>query len=149
MKSFSERTGKEKAIELLRWVLVPCVAVLAGFVVPRLIANFLMPPALAQPPGTPRVPPSDFQRFYLPWIATILMGAAFVIAGAKTAPRGRFATALVLVTLWTLYSLMWHVLVHPVRDIRHYTQFLVATLAAASGAAYIAYSEKRPLREAR
>src|SRR5262245_31946150 len=73
MKSAYEWTGREKAIESLRWLLVPCMAVLAGFVVPRLIMSFLIPPALAQPPGTPRVPPSDFQRFYLPWIANIVM----------------------------------------------------------------------------
>lgn len=142
MKSFSELSGKAKAVELLRWALVPCVAVLAGYVIPRIIANFLMPPPLAQPPGTPRVPPSDFQRIYLAWIAPILMGVAFVIAGAKTAPRRRSATAIVLAGLWMLYSFRWELLVHPVRDIRHYARFLVAMLAAASGVASIACSEK-------
>jgi hypothetical protein len=102
MSPFSERSGKAQAIELLRWALVPCVAVLAGFVAPRLIASSLMPAARAQPPGIPRVPPSEFQRLVLPWIATILMGAAFVVAGARTAPRARLVTAFVLVNLWTL-----------------------------------------------
>ena len=43
MKSFSELTGKEKAVEFLRWAFVPCAALLA-VIVPGVIARFLMPP---------------------------------------------------------------------------------------------------------
>jgi hypothetical protein len=141
MKPFSELTGREKAIELLRWICVPATAVLA-IVAVRVIAGFLMPPALAQPPGSPAIPASDFNRFILPWIFGLLMALAFVITGATTAPRRRVATAVVLVVLWTLYSLQIHVLVHLGRGVPHYTHFVVAAVAAACGAVYIVYSEK-------
>lgn len=64
MKSFSELTGKEKSTELLRWLCVPAAAVI-GVLALRLIAGFVMPPVLAQLPGSAAMPASDFRRFFL------------------------------------------------------------------------------------
>ena len=95
MKSFSELTGKEKSTELLRWICVPAAAVL-GVLALRIIAGFVMPRAAAQLPGSVAMPTSDFSRFFLHSVSGILTAAVFVIAGAKTAPRGRLATTIVL-----------------------------------------------------
>jgi hypothetical protein len=43
MTPFSELSGKEKTIELIRWLLVPCVGVLIGLVNSRLITDLLTP----------------------------------------------------------------------------------------------------------
>ena len=137
MKSFSELTGKDKAIELLRWLLVPCVPLLM-VIATLFIVWSLIPVEVGRS--------SDFQR-YSPWVITMLWGAGSVIAGAKTAPRGRIATAVVLALLWTLLLFKESVLEHHGRDTPDYTRFLVATLSAASGVGFIAYSEKRLLRE--
>ena len=140
MKSFSELTRKEKVVELLRWIIVPPAAVL-GVLAVRIIAGVVKPPAVAQPPGSSPMPAPDFRFFLLP-IFSILMGAAFVIAGAKTAPRGRLATAIVLAGLWSLEALMSHVLMQPSRGIRNYTDFIVEAVGAAGAAVAIGYSEK-------
>lgn len=141
MKSFSELTGKEKSIELLRWVCVPVAAVLGVFVL-RTIAGFVMMPALAQFSGSAAMPASDFRRFFLHSLAGILTAAVFVIAGAKTAPRGRLATAIVLAGLWSLAALTSHVLVHLSQGTPHYMHFLVEAVGAAGAAVAIGYSEK-------
>ena len=145
MRPFSELGGKEKLIEALRWICVPVAAVLVVLAL-RIVGRIAMPIPRAQLPGTPVTAPSDFQRLFLPWILSILMGLAFVLAGAKAAPRRRFATAVVLAVLWMLYSFSCHVLVHLDGGIPHYAHFAhfaVAAAAAAGGAAYIFYSEKR------
>ncbi|MBI5761038.1 MAG: hypothetical protein HZA46_21145 [Planctomycetales bacterium] len=141
MKSFSELTGKEKSIEWLRWICVPPAAVLASLA-PRIVVSLVISPAVARLRGTPAMPVSDFSRYFLARIFTIVVGAAFVIAGAKTVPRFRFATAVVLAVGWILYSLTSHVLVHLGRGTPHYTDFVIAGAGAAGGAVYIFYSEK-------
>ena len=98
MKSFSELTGKEKSTELLRWLCAPAAAVL-GVLALRIIAGFVIPPALSQLPGSVAMPKSDFRRFFLHSVSGILTAAVCVIAGAKTAPRGHLATAIVLAGL--------------------------------------------------
>lgn len=141
MKSFPELTGKEKSTELLRWICVPAAAILGVFAL-RLIVVFVMPRAAAQLPGSVAMPTSDFRRFFLHSVSGILTAAVFVIAGAKTAPRGRLATAIVLAGLWSQSALMSHVLMQPSRGIRNYTDFVVEAVAAASAVVAIYYSEK-------
>jgi hypothetical protein len=141
MKPFSDLTGKEKSIELLRWVFVLPASVLAVLAL-GIIAGVAMPPTMAQLPGTPLLLPSDFHRFILPRIFGALMAAAFVIAGAKMAPRRRVATAVGLAAVWMLYSFMIHVLVHLGRGKAHYAHFVMAAVASAGAAAYIFYSAK-------
>lgn len=141
MKSFSELTGKEKSLELLRWLLVPAVAAVI-VVAPGFIASIVMPRAAAQLPGTPPLPVAELSRIVLPWIVHGLTGAAVVIAGAKTAPRGRLATASLLSVLWILSALLSHVLTQPSPGIRNYSHFGVAALSAVAGAVYVFNSEK-------
>ena len=145
MKSFSELTRKEKSTERLRWVCVPIAAVLGVFVL-RIIAGFVMMPALAQLSGSAAMPASDFRRVFLHSVAGILTAAVFVIAGAKTAPRGRLATAIVLAGLWSLAALSSHVLVHLSQGTPHYTHFLVEAVGAGGAAVVIGYSEKSKSR---
>lgn len=142
MKSFTELTGKEKSIELLRWIGVPAAAVL-GVLALRIIAGFVMPRVPAQLSGTAAMPASDFGRFILHEVSSILTAAVFVFAGAKMAPRGRLKTAVVLAGLWSLSALMSHVLMQPSRGIRNYTDFVVEVTAVAVAAVAIGYSEKR------
>jgi hypothetical protein len=132
MKPYSELTGIQKAVEFLRWGFVPCAAGLV-VIATLFIALFLIPVEVGRSSG--------FQR-YSPWIVTILWGAGLVIAGAKAAPRGRIATAVVVALLWTFLLFKENVLEHHGQDTPAYTKFLVAMMAAASGVAYIAYSEK-------
>ena len=88
MKRFSELTSYEKAIELLRWVLVP-VAAIVGVVLLGQLAVLVIPRPVAQLPGTPMAPSWDLQRFLLHRTFAVLAGLAFVLAGAMTAPRSR------------------------------------------------------------
>ena len=94
MKSFSERTGKEKAIELLRWLLVPCVGVLIGRVIPRLITDLLWWPIITHI-HLSRIGPVSHSKMETSrlLLVSIVLGAAFVVAGAKMAPRARVMTA--------------------------------------------------------
>ena len=113
-KSLSYLSGRETSNERLRWLCVPAAAVL-GVHTLRIITGFVMQPVLAQLAqlsGSAAMPTSDFRRFFLHSVSGILTAAVFVIAGAKTAPRGRLATAIVLAGLWSLAALSSHVLVH-------------------------------------
>jgi hypothetical protein len=145
MRTFSELTGKERALELVRWVCVPAAAVLVVFAL-QMIARLVMPPVFAQLPGTPVVLPADFDRFVLPRIIGAVMIASSILAGAMVAPRYRLAAALVLAGLWTVYSFLSHVLVHLGRGTPHYLDFALAALAAFGMAAYIFYSERSKSR---
>lgn len=142
MRRFPELSGREKLIELLRWLLVPAAAAMAVLAI-GFLAELLIPPLLAQPAGSPPAPLSAFRRLVLPRILSILIAGGFVIAGAKTAPRFRIPTAIVLAIVWALYSFVSHVFLPLARGTPHYAHFAVAALAAASAAAYVVYSERR------
>ena len=146
MPSFSDLTPKEKLLEAIRWLLVP-VAATMSVVALIALSRVVMPPALAQLPGTPVVPPSDFHRYVLPRVFGVVMAAAFVVAGAKVAPRGRFATAVVLAIAWIGYSFLIHVFVHLGRGAPNLVHFLLAAVAAAGAAAYVGHSKKSKGRQ--
>lgn len=136
MKPFSALTEKEKLIELLRWFSVLPAAVL-GFFAAYYAGGFLLP--LAEALGVVN-PPSDmgFNRYlrYLIWLFP--MGVAFVIAGAKTAPRFRLAAASVLAVLWVLWTGRTHGF--------SYEAVISAAVAAGCGTAFIFYAEKSKVR---
>jgi hypothetical protein len=146
MRSFAELNTSEKCLELLRWVCVVPAAVLAGMA-PRYLASLLMPPALAQPPGMPPATVPYFQRYYLPYLVGFVMAAAFVIVGARTAPRRRVPVAIMLAGLWMLFSFIIHVLPHLGHGPQHYRHFYVAVLSATVAAANIWYSEKHKVSQ--
>lgn len=83
------------------------------------------------------MPTSDSSRVILRSLSGILTGAIFVIAGAKLAPRGRLATAIVLAGLWCLAALSSHVLMQSSRGLQNYTDFLAEAVGAAVAAVAI------------
>jgi hypothetical protein len=78
----------------------------------------------------------------VPRIINGLVSVAFVFAGAKVAPRGQLATALVLAALWIVYSLLIHVVVHLGQGKSHYLDFAIAAAAALLAVALVRYSER-------
>ena len=140
MKPFSELTGRQRAVEILRWLAVPVVAVLTMFVL-QTLARLAIPPVYAQLPGTPPptapiIPPIVTYR-----ALSILLAVAFVAAGALTAPRRRLLAATVLAALWIVYAFLIHVLVHLGRGPPHYLDFALAATAAGGGIALIYWLE--------
>ena len=139
MKRFSELTGKEKLIELIRWLSVPVAAVVSVMAL-GLIAAAVTPRLRAQLPGDPVTQISDLQRFMFHRVFGVLMGLAFVIGGAPLAPRGRVTAAIVLAGIWILYAFLIHVAIHLGRGKPHLVDFAFAAAAAAGGAAFIIYA---------
>lgn len=90
MNSFSELTRKERLIEVVRWLCVVPVALLAGLMGHMLTIAIVVQPVLS---GLSREGTGRWLRHL---IGGFLGGAAFVVAGARMAPRFRRATALVL-----------------------------------------------------
>jgi hypothetical protein len=149
MPSFSELTGKQRTTELLRWVFLAPTAMLT-VVAPHIVASVVMPRPVAQPPGYPPMPVSDFQRHVLPWVFSVFIGMLFVVVGAKMAPRYRAPTANVLAVVWILYSLS-RLAVHFGRggyNPLHNWHFAVAVGGSLIGAAYIYFSERAKCRPA-
>jgi hypothetical protein len=140
MRSFAELSAREKSIELVRWVLVVPAACVAGMAL-VFLERFIRPPMMVQPPGTPRPPVSDFQRVYLPHLLGIVMAAAFVIVGAKIAPRWRLPVAGILAAVWMVFSYLIHVGPHASFELRYLTQFFVATVGAIGAVVYVWWSE--------
>jgi hypothetical protein len=68
--------------------------------------------------------------------------AAFVMAGAKTAPRSRLATAIVLAVANIVISINVNVSRQPGAGVTNYTHLAAESAGAALGVAYIFYSEK-------
>jgi hypothetical protein len=118
--------------ELLRWIGVLRAAMLgffAGYCLGGILIRLTETVGMVNPPSE-----MGFNRFlrYLIWLFP--MGVAFVIAGAKMAPRFRPAMAGVLAVVWILWTGRTH----------HwgYEPAVAAAVAAAGGAAYICYAER-------
>jgi hypothetical protein len=138
MKRFAELSGAQKAIEIVRWLCVLPAVVLTSRV-PYLFFWLLIPPQMAQLPGTPKPPPpSDLQRMLIPWLVALLTAPGFVLVGSLVAPRRRRYVAIVLALLMTLYAFLYHILIH-LPGTPHYTYFAAAVLAAAGSAALVFY----------
>jgi hypothetical protein len=138
MKPFSELTVRGRLIEVLRWLGVLPVAVWAGIalefvvVVAGQIASFGEWGIL----GDSNI--AYVLRMLLFYVAT---KSAFVIAGAKTAPRYQRATAIVLTLLGFLFSLLTHVISQHLAGrrvgITNYTHLFAESAGMLAGAAYI------------
>jgi hypothetical protein len=72
--------------------------------------------------------------------------AGFVIAGAKVAPQGRVATAIVLATMRLPLSLATHVLLQTHRGTTNYLHLVLESTGALLGVTYIALSERARAR---
>jgi hypothetical protein len=140
MKPFAELTGREKAVEILRWLLVPVASFVAVYVL-ILISQVALPPQMAQPPGTPPTPVSEFQRL-VPRVFNVLISGVLVLAGAKMAPRWRVATALALAGLWIGYAFLIHVAVHLGQGTPHWWHFVLSIVASLLAVALIGYAER-------
>lgn len=137
MKSFSELTRKEKAIELLWWIGVLPVAMLAGLVGHMLMVAIVVQPVMS---GLSREGTGRWLRHL---IGGFLSGVPFVVAGAKTAPRFRRVTALVLAACSIVSAVGIHWVNH--RDV---IPVVAATVAAVGGVAFLFYSERSKGRHA-
>jgi hypothetical protein len=129
MKRFAELSAAQKAIEIVRWICVLPAAIFTSRL-PGFLFSFVMPPALAQPPGTPQPPPpSELQRMLLSLLAALLVSIGFVLVGSLVAPRHRRHVAIILAILIALHAFLYHILIH-LPGTPHYTSFAAATLAA-------------------
>ena len=138
MKRFSEQSGMQKALEVVRWIAVLPVAYVASQV-PFLLFVMFRPFAVVQQPGfTPAGPPSDLRWLIVTWIIIPLGAAAFVVAGSLSAPRLRRYVAVALAALFTLNALLSHVLLR-LPGIPNFDHFAAATLAAAVAAGAVCY----------
>ena len=131
MKSFSELTRREKGIELLRWVCVLPVALVVRHIVQILMFLVVVRPLLSE------LSYEGFDRWLRHLTVGLSGGAAFIIAGAKTAPRFRRATAVVLAVVSIVVAVRIHWFPH-----RDDIPIVAEAVAVACGAAYVFYSEK-------
>jgi len=141
MKPFAALAANEKAVEIVRWLCVPVAAGAALYAV-IFLAGLAMPRAMVRPPGAPPPPTPAIPRIVTFRAFSILAGLAFVVAGAKTAPRRRVVAALVLAALWIGYAFLYRIYVHLGRGTPHYFDFALAIAAAGGAAALIYYAEK-------
>ena len=141
MKRFAELSGGQKSIEIVRWLCVLPAAVFT-FRLPYLFFWLIIPPAMAQPPGTPKPPPPpDWQRMLIPWLLALLTVPGFVLVGSLVAPRYRRYVAVVLALLMTLHAFLYHILIH-LPGTPHTTYFVAAQLAAVGSAALVFYFDR-------
>jgi hypothetical protein len=129
-------------VEIVRWLLVPVVAIGATLLV-TMVGRMFMPRLVIEPGGfTPAASPlEDMQRIVVRTLIAIGASGAIVLAGSKMAPRKRRATAVVLAVLTIGYALLAHVVVHWGRGYPNWIDFSLAAIAALAAAAYIANSE--------
>jgi hypothetical protein len=126
----------------LRWLLVLPVAILAAYVAHFVIgmAAWLVLGSYASVQST-GIYYLRLLLFYAP------KEAAFVIAGAKVAPRGHLATAFGLAAIAILISLIVHVLGQQSVGVTNYTHFTAESAGAIFGVAFMYFSQQRPNKE--
>jgi hypothetical protein len=150
MKPFSELSRRAKLIEVLRWLGVLPAALLADFAVLRIVGAVF---AVAHLVGSGRwgtpgdsgiAYPLSVLLYYVP------RQLAFVVAGAKVAPRHQTATAIVLTGLGIFVSLMTHVVGQHLAGNRvgttNYTHFLAESAGLLSGAGCLLWRDWRKCR---
>jgi hypothetical protein len=138
MKPFSELTGRGRLVEVLRWLCVLPAAVLVHTALELVVEATVQ---IASFGGWGIF--GDSNIAYLPRLFLFYVSpkAAFVIAGAKTAPRYQRATAIVLTLLGFLFSLLTHVISQHRAGrrvgITNYTHLLAESVGLLVAAAYI------------
>lgn len=130
MKSFSELTRREMAIELLRWICVVPIAILVGLAGHLLIVTIALPIMR-------ELSYEGTGRWLRHLIGGIPSGVAFVVAGAKTAPRFHRGTAVAL----AICSITSAIVVHWPRH-RDIIPIIAATVSAIGGVACLIYFEQ-------
>lgn len=138
-------SGREKAIAVLRWLCVLPAAALGGFAVKIIVGLALR---FARQGGGVLAGSPLFALLQLV-VVYVPKEAAFVIAGAAMAPRGRRATAIILAVVGIVMSLVVHVLGQRQPGIVNYTHFAAETAGLAFGVAGMFFWEYRFRRGAR
>ena len=131
MKSFAELTRRDKGIELLRWVCVLPVALVVRHVLHVLMFLVVIRPLLSE------LSYGGFDRWLRHLTGGLPGGVAFIIAGAKTAPRFRRATAVVLAVGSIVLAVRIHWFPH-----RDEIPIVAEAVAVACGAAYMFRSKR-------
>ena len=131
MKTFSELTRRGEGIELLRWVCVLPVGLVVRHVLQVLMFLVVIRPLLSE------LSYEGFDRWLRHLTGGLPGGVAFIIAGAKTAPRFHRATAVVLAVGSIALAIRIHWFPH-----RDDIPIVAEAAAVACGAAYMFYSEK-------
>lgn len=134
MRQFRELTGRDKAIEVIRWI---CVLPTAAFgsIVTQSIVGMVTRLGHYDLGDTPLAYWSRVFLFYL------VFALVFVVAGAKMAPRHRGATAIALTFFSILLSLTIHVVVQRLAGnnvgVANYTHFAAQSTGALCGTALV------------
>jgi len=138
MRPFSELTGRGKLFEVLRWLCVLPTALLGDIVVQFVIGAVVQ---IASYGGWGGLGDSNIAYALGVFLYYVPRKSAFVIAGAKMAPRHQMATAIGLTVLGLLFSLMTHVVGQHLAGNRvgivNYTHFVAESAGVLGGAAYI------------
>ena len=150
MKRFSQLASSEKRIELLRWLCVLPAGVLAEIVM-RYLAGVVGQIAAY---GGWSIRGEANTAFFLGLVLFyVLPKSAFVIAGAKTAPRRRMAPAIVLAVLGIGVSLLTHVVGQHLAGNRvgtvNYAHAAAESTGLLAGAACILWQIRASRREVR
>jgi hypothetical protein len=147
MKPFSELTNRERSIEVLRWLGVLPAAVLAHFA-----ARFALGSVVLLASHAAWGFDDSTIAYYLKVILYYLPPkSAFVIAGAKMAPRHQRATTIALTVVGVIFSLMTHVVGQHLAGNRvgivNYTHFVAESAGVLVGAGYILLKIGRASRD--
>jgi hypothetical protein len=148
MKPFSELTARGKLIEVLRWLCVLPAAVLVE-IAAEFVVEFVV--QCARNAGWDILGDSIIAKSLTLLLFYVLPKSAFVIAGAKTAPRHHSATAIVLTLIGFLFSLMTHIISqHYLAGRRlgmvNFLHLSAESAGAVGGAAYILLQARRNRR---
>jgi hypothetical protein len=139
MKSLSERTVPGRLIEVLWWLCVLPAAVL-GHVAAQFVVGAVL--QMARDAGWDIIGESSIANSLIRLLWHLPPNAAFVIAGAKMAPRHQKTTAIVLTLFGLIFSLLTHVISQHFfagrrLGFNNYMDLCAESAGALGGAAYI------------
>lgn len=134
MKDFSELSGRDRSLEIVRWLAVLPVALLSQFVVLWVASGLYS--LTSQIPLLPRL------------VREFPVTAAMVIAGSLTAPRFSTVSAFVLTAFLIILSVAMHLVLPSRIGTANWLDATFAVTGAISGAAYICCRKpEQPLPE--
>jgi hypothetical protein len=149
MQSFSEITGREKLIEIVRWFCVLPTAALGDFVASLVVRAVVR---IASYGGLGFLGNSTFAYWFVLFLSYGPQKAVFVVSGSKMAPRRQLTSSIVLAVLGISLSLMTHVLGQHLAGnhvgMVNYSHLFAESAGLLSGAAYMVFQIARKRRKA-